>query len=256
MVSNIFWLINSIRNCCLSTKKSKNDPIKAYIITNNCSSNRFLSTKTNIERVFPKFFRITCYLHVHWNDPRLHPVNLVEIRKPSSNLLTFLDLWSYVIPNEPNLLADDWVFIFEDDVNFIDPKNVSLVNFITPLKLLIENVKIQNEHGFIYLGMCKRSLINSTVPFLLGNMSNTLQIGQGCGTCLHATGITAKRAHSLWTEITEYRPNTDEFIDQQMQEYCFRSGKEFLILGTNLASPFNQSHRGIAYQDRFKFKLH
>jgi len=225
----------------------------AFIITENCNSLRFNATKGNIERVFPNFFDFSCYLYVPLNDSRIHPIPLSLVKRYSSNLLAFLDLWTYKIANESKTNEFKWTFIFEDDVNFTDPSNVSLPNYIAPLEELMYNPEVQMKHGFLYLGICGPIFDNNSQPLISKNTYNSLYSRKGCGLCLHATGITAKRAELFWTEISSYRPNIDELFHKQVQDYCIRSKSQFYTLGSNFHYPPNTEHYGIAYQDRARF---
>lgn len=252
--------MNSPNNSALNQSNSSGTTRKptgrrpiAYIVTAGCGSARFTATKNNVERVFPNYFDIVCYLFVPLTDPRIHPVPLSLLKRFSSNLLTFIDLWTYVIPNRSNTNELEWSFIFEDDVNFYDPSKISLPNYISALEEFMYNPEIQIKHGFFYLGICGPTLINDTQPLISKHSNNSLQSRKGCGFCLHASAVTTNRSRLLWTEISSYRPNIDGSLDKQMQDFCVRSKSSFYTLGTNLHYPPATGHYGIAYQDRGRF---
>ncbi|CAF1119540.1 unnamed protein product [Adineta steineri] len=231
---------------------------KAYIITADCRSIRFNITKINIERVFPNYFDIRCFLSVSLNDSRIHTSSSAILKKWSSNLLAFVDLWTYEIPkssnNNNNNNEFEWSFIFEDDVNFCDPSQVSLLNFIEPLQELTHNQQIQQNDGFVYLGICGPDFNNSSPSIIFKNTKNSLKSEKGYGFCLHATGITTKRSRTFWSEISSYRPNEgDKSLDHQLRQYSLRSRKYFYTFGSNYLYPPGTGHYGIAYQDRGKF---
>ena len=174
----------------------------------------------------------------------------------SSNLLAFVDLWTYVIPKESASDPYEWSFIFEDDVNFINPSKVALLSYNNALKELLYNPEIQRQDGFVYLGICGPSFLNDTKPIVAkvtANVNQTLISRKGPGCCLHASCITAKRSLLFWTEISSYRPNLDLSLDKQLNDYSIRSSTFFYTFGANLLYPPGTDHFGIAYQDRGRF---
>ena len=226
----------------------------AYIITADCYSLRFNATKENLERVFPDFFNITCFLATPLNDSRIHTAPVLLLKKFSSNLLAFVDLWSYVIPaySKDDDLA--WSFIFEDDVNFNPPSQVFLLNYTEALEEIINNTAIQLNDGFIYLGICGPTFSNRTRPLITKNTNETLISQKSYGFCLHASGITARRSRLFWAEISSYRPNpANVALDSQLRDYSIRSNKHFYTFGSNFVYPPGAGHYGVAYQDRGRF---
>ncbi|CAF1351716.1 unnamed protein product [Adineta steineri] len=236
--------------------KSIQTKLKAYIITHDCNSIRFNTAKQNIERVFPKFFKISCFLGISLNDSRINVSSGLPYKKVTSNLLAFVDLWTYEIPKYSNNSEFEWSFVFEDDVNFGDPSRVSLKNFIIPLKEFMQRPQIQLEDGFFYLGICGPEYNNYSQIIISENTNNTLISQKGYGYCLHASGITAKRSKIFWDEMSSYGLNAyDQPLDSQLHEYSMRSKKHFYIFGTNFHYPSpNIRHYGIAYQDRGTFR--
>jgi hypothetical protein len=235
-------------------QKSNRTKLNAFIITQDCNSLRFNASKKNIERVFPNFFNIICFLTIPLNDSRIHTSPILHIKKFSSNLLTFVEIWTYEIPKYSKDNELEWSFIFEDDVDFWDPAGISLTNYIEPLKELIYNPEVQNKDGFVYLGICGPTYPNNSQPFISKNTS-ILTSHKSYGFCLHASGITAKRSRLFWSEISSYRPSGyDTSLDHQVREYCIRSKSYFYTLGTNFESDPAERHCGITYQDRTRFK--
>jgi len=247
-------LIRKTTNTSLvSTTNNQTQP-RAYIITADCSSIRFNATKHNIERAFPTYFKILCFLTIPLNDSRIHTASVELWKKWSSNLLAFVDIWTYEIPKYSNNNELEWSFIFEDDVNFCDPSTVSLPNFIAPLQEIMHNPEVQLKDGFLYLGICGPDFNNDSQPIISKNTNNSLISKKGYGFCLHATGITAKRAKMFWGEIASYRPNSGEkSLDYQVREYSMKSKNFFYTFGSNFHYPPGTGHYGVAFQDRGKF---
>jgi hypothetical protein len=172
----------------------------------------------------------------------------------SSNLLAFVELWTYKIPKDSKNLYD-WSFIFEDDVNFNKPQTVFLSDFITPLQELMIRPDVQMKDGFFYLGICGPIYPNNKSVIISNNTNGTFYSEKGYGFCLHASVITAKRSRLFWTEISSYRPNpTEHSLDFQLQSYSVRSNNSFYIFGSNFLFPPGTGHFGVAYQDRGKFE--
>lgn len=227
--------------------------LTAYILTASCDSPRFNGTKENIEKVFPNYFDIVCYKSIPLNDSRVDPSPALLWKKFSSNLIAFVDIWTYKIHSKPNSHDLEWTFIFEDDVRFNDPRKVFLPNYISALEEMMDNPEIQIKDGFFYLGICGPAY-NDTQPLISKNTKNTLQSRKGCGYCLHASAITKRRSRLFWAEISSYRPSlNDASLDLHVRSYSIRSKNYFYILGTNFLYPPGTGHYGIAYQDRGKF---
>ena len=233
---------------------SSSKRIKAYIITADCRSPRFRVTKQNIERAFPNFFHVICFSNIPFNDSRVDPGPEPLWKKYASNQLSFIDLWTYVIPKHSKHDELQWSFIFEDDVNFNNSSKVFLPNYISALQELMINPDVQLKDGFIYLGICGPTFHNTTHPLITSNTNGTLVSQRTYGYCLHASGITARRARLFWGEIASYRPNLrDASLDLQLRDYSIRSKNYFHTFGSNFLYPPGTGHYGIAYQDRGKF---
>ncbi|UJR32546.1 hypothetical protein I4U23_020008 [Adineta vaga] len=238
----------------ISQEKIQVQP-KAYIITADCNSARFNSTKDNIEHAFPNFFEIICFLSIPLNDSRIYSASsAILFKKWSSNLLTFIDLWTYVIPTHSVGNELQWSFIFEDDVNFCKPSEVYLKNFISPLQEMMSHPGVQLKDGFFYLGICGPEYSNHTETIILKDTNSTLISKRNYGYCLHATAITAKRSLTFWSTIASYRPNANEkSLDYQLREFSMKSTNYFYTFGSNFHYPPGSGHFGVAFQDRGKF---
>ena len=244
---------NNIINSSNIAKKIIQTRTNAYIIALNCTSARFNFTKRNIERVFPNFFDIHCITPIRLTDPRIdRSLDLYE-RKLASNLITFVTLWSYELQKDSTGSELDWSFIFEDDVNFIDPSNFSLPNYINPLQELMYNPEIQLKHGVFYLGICGPTFENNSQPLLASFSNNSLLSQKGCGNCAHAMGLTKKRARHFWTDISLYCPIPNGATDIYIHRYCAKNDK-YYIFGSNIEWPQNTQHYGIAFQDRERYR--
>ena len=225
--------------------------INAFIISADCYSIRYNTSKANLERAFPKFFTIRCFRSISLNDSRIHTSDVLLWKKFSSNQLSFIDLWTKKISPQNDY---DWSFVFEDDVNFANPSVVSLSNYIAPLERLMYNPQVRENDGFFYLGICGPQFVNETRSLLSMGVNHSLSSRRGYGYCLHATGITAKRSRDMWSEIASYRPNApDQSLDGQLRQYTIRSEHYYYTLGSNIHYPPGTGHYGIAYQDRGRF---
>ncbi|CAF1093206.1 unnamed protein product [Adineta ricciae] len=228
--------------------------LNAFIITYDCKSLRFNATKQNIQRVFPDYFHIRCFRSVPLNDSRVHTSSNLIAKKVSSNLLSFIDLWTYEIAKYSTSNELQWSFIFEDDVNFVPPSNFSLKSYINTIEQLMDHPEIQSKHGFFYLGICAPTFSNKTGPLTNKESNNTLVSRKGYGWCSHGMGITTKRARDFWFHMSSYRPSPEGGIDLCLRQYSIRSKNEYYILGSNVHWPSNTGHFGIAYQDRKRFR--
>jgi hypothetical protein len=225
----------------------------AFIISTNCNSIRFNFTKTNIERVFPNFFKIYCFTPILLNDSRIDKSLPLLNKKLASNLISFVTLWTYEFTKYSTNDELEWSFIFEDDVNFIEPSKVSLPNYINALQELMHHPEIQHKHGMFYLGICGPTFTNDNDTIIARFSNNSLLNRKGYGSCAHAMGLTIKRARDLWTEISLYCPISNGPTDIYLRNYCVKSGNHYYTLGANLQWPPKTGHYGIAYQDRGRF---
>jgi hypothetical protein len=239
----------------------KDNPIQkqtranAFIISMNCSSARFKFTKQNLQRVFPNFFIIRCTETIPLNDSRIDR-SLQDLHKRLiSSLLSFVTVWTYEIPKYSTNDDLEWSFVFEDDVDFIEPSNFSLPNYINAVQELMHHPEIQLTDGMFYLGICGPEFTNDNLTLITSFSNNSLLSRRGHGMCTHAIGLTTKRARSFWGEISSYIPTPDKSaVDVYMDNYCVRSGNRYYILGANSVYQPSNNHYGIAYQDRRRFR--
>ncbi len=226
----------------------------AFIISTDCNSTRFNFTKTNIHRVFPSFFTIYCFKPISLNDSRIDKSLSLLNKKLASNLISFVTVWTDEIPKYSPNDELEWSFVFEDDVDFIEPSKVSLPNYISAIQELMHHPDIQLNHGMFYLGICGPTFTHDNRTIIIPFSNNSLFSRQGYGFCAHGTGLTAKRARSFWTEISLYSPIPNGATDIYIHNYCVRSGNRYYVLGSNLQWPRGTGHYGIAYQDRGRFR--
>jgi hypothetical protein len=255
LFSNIYLLLWTCNTSNSTKYNSKLVPIRpnAFIITTECYSSRFNATKENIERVFPNYFNIYCFKAISLKDPRIHTIPSSVLKKFSSNLISFATIWTYEIQKYSQVDDDEWSFVFEDDVNFLDPSKFSLPNYISALQELMNNPEIHQKHELFYLGICEPIYENNTQPLVATFSNNSLFSHKGYGFCAHAMGFTTRRARHFWTEISLYRPSPDAAIDLFLRDYCIRSGNRYYVLGSNFQWPPATGHYGIAFQDRGRF---
>ena len=232
--------------------KTNRTKYKTYIVTENCDSERYRVTKNNIEIALPNFLDISCYPFIPLNDSRIHHNPLPLLKKFSSNLITFINLWTYQIPADLKDDEDEWAFIFEDDVNFVNSTTCFQKNFIETMNVFLNNPEIRKKHGFLYLGICG-PIWDNVDPIISENTEKNLTSQIGCGFCLHAAAITPRRSRFFWTEVSSYRPNDDGSLDKMVQSYCVRSGNHFYTFGSSFHYPMNTGRYGIAFQDRGRF---
>jgi hypothetical protein len=170
-------------------------------------------------------------------------------------LLSFVTVWTYEIPKYSTNDDLEWSFVFEDDVDFIEPSNFSLPNYINAIQELMHHPEIQLTDGMFYLGICAPEFTNDNRTLITSFSDNSLLSRRGYGMCTHAMGLTTQRASSLWGEISSYIPTPGKSaVDVYMGNYCIRSGNRYYILGANLLYQPNNDHYGIAYQDRQRFR--
>ena len=256
IVSCLLWSSSSnlfVRKSPLTHINSR-EKINAFIITHHCNSTRYQTTKANIERVFPNYFQIHCFQSISLNDSRIHTSSSTVLKKFSSNLLSFVLLWTYAIPKYAVYADEQWSFVFEDDVNFIPPSSVALTNYIGILEEMMNNFEVHYQDRLFYLGICGPTFTANKSRSLISQYSkNHLSSSKGYGWCAHAMGLTTRRAKDFWSEISLYRPTPDAAIDFFLREYCIRSGQQYYTLGSNIHWPPSTGHYGIAFQDRGRF---
>ena len=108
--------LNSIEKSNMShLHKNRGAPYLAFIIS--MVPVRFNATHTNLNNVLPGYFNIQHKQPVSTNDSRIISGTSKEAL---ALLLTYIDLWSEIgAKAELELTDDDWIFLFEDDVNTV-----------------------------------------------------------------------------------------------------------------------------------------
>lgn len=225
----------------------------AFIISTDCNSVRFNFTKKNIERVFPNFFIVHCFKPVALDDIRIDQSLSLLNKKLASNLITFVTLWTYEITKYSTNGELEWSFVFEDDVDFLEPSKFSLPNYINAVQELMHRPEIQLEDGLFYLGICGPKFASNNHSLIIPFTNNSLLSRKGCGRCAHGMALTTKRARNFWTEISLYCPIPNGPTDIYVDNHCLKNG-DYYVLGANLQWPPNSGHYGIAFQDRERFR--
>ncbi|CAF4231249.1 unnamed protein product, partial [Rotaria sordida] len=136
-----------------SLKPATQTGANAFIISTDCHSARFNFTKENIQRVFPNFLAFIA-------------------------LSRFI--WTYEITKYSKYGELEWSFIFEDDVNFVEPSKVSLPNYINALQALMYHPEIQFKHGIFYLGICGPTFASDNHTLIIPFSNNSLLSHKGC----------------------------------------------------------------------------
>ena len=252
MSIGIFFNEKSILQNIKIQKNAMQTRANAFILSANCISARFNFTKQNIERVFPKFFSIYCFKPILLNDSRIDQSLSLVGKKLASNLISFATLWTYEIIKYATGDESEWSFIFEDDVDFVEPSRFGLPNYLDALQQLMSHPQAQLEDGIFYLGICGPTFASSNHSIAVPLSNNSLFIRKGCGRCAHGMGFTTKRAKHFWTDISLYCPIPNGPADIYIQKHCAKTGN-YYVLGSNLQWPPGSSHRGIAFQDRQRF---
>ena len=107
-----------IKSTASHLRKSRGPPYLAYIISS--TQRRFNFTLVNLNTVLPNYFNIKQKQSVSHNDSRIFRNSDPQV---SSLLLTYIDLWSdFGARSEAEFTDNDWMFLFEDDVNIVHPK--------------------------------------------------------------------------------------------------------------------------------------
>jgi len=154
--------------------------------------------------------------------------------KVLSNKLSMISIYNTIINNNDN--DDSWYYIFEDDINIIEPISIDEI-------ILYEDIASQ----FFYLGVCKyheekillhESTINNKPVYIMTDNVRGL----------HAIGISKIGAKNL-THFSQYYEK-EPYMDKILEEFsriihplCVRYDLQSMIYG----------HRGIFFQDRFSF---
>jgi hypothetical protein len=188
----------------------------AYLLTTNENLERTQFSKKVLENIG---FTVICFKAIQNND------------KVLSNKLSMMNIY-YLIQNN----ANDWSYVFEDDINVVEPITIEEI---------IEYEKISSV--FFYLGCCiynKNSIKNTEYKINNVPVSNVCRGVRG----LHGIGITKTGANQL---LNFAQSNNERYMDVILEE--FTSVHPANIVRYDLISPQNIEHRGVLYQDRNRF---
>jgi hypothetical protein len=96
-------------------RESRGPPYLAFIIS--ATTRRFNATFVNLNTALPGHFILKRKEIVSHNDSRIFRTG---DRQVSSLLLTYVDLWhDFGARPEAEFTDNDWIFLFEDDVNIV-----------------------------------------------------------------------------------------------------------------------------------------
>ena len=189
---------------------------KCYILTIDSESDRYLFCKGVLENVG---FSVNPFIAITHNNKIL------------SNKLSMVEIYKLVAKGD-----DEWVYVFEDDINVLE--NISIDE-------IIEYEKISNK--IFYLGACfynnRRYITNNKVN------NHDVYVIDGNVRGLHAIGLSKVGADKLLNFIERY----DDFECMDMILEKFVEIYTANIVRYDLES-YIYGHRGIFFQDRNKFK--
>lgn len=189
----------------------------AYLLTTNENSLRAQFSKKILEKIgFTVIFR-TAIPH---ND------------KVFSNKISMMSIYNIIFNSK-----DEWVYVFEDDINVVEP---ILLNEI------IQYESISDK--FFYLGCCMMNngeTLNNTL-IKINNHPVTKISGGVRG--LHGIGINKKAAKELF--YFAYN-NKERYMDCILEQFSIMYPAN--IVRYDLISPQESGHRGVLFQDRLKF---
>jgi GR25 family glycosyltransferase involved in LPS biosynthesis len=152
-----------------------------------------------------------------------------------SNKLSMHRIYELII-SSTNLEDNDFVYFFEDDINWVEP--------IT-LDEIIEYEKISSV--FFYLGICQYKARATLTDFKINNHKVYKKQGNVRGT--HAFGISKSGAKLLLDYSKKFK--LDKYMDMILEDFS-------VIYPANVVrydlSSIIRKHRGIIFQDRTKFK--
>ena len=130
---------------------------------------------------------------------------------------------------------DEWVYVFEDDINILENINLD------------EIIKYENISSyFFYLGVCNYNSDNHEQHETKIN-NNIVTIVKGGIRGLHAIGLSKKGA----LELKEFAYSSDEeYMDVCLEKFSIKYPAN--VVRYDLSSYINE-HRGIFFQDRNLF---
>jgi hypothetical protein len=220
----------------------------AYLLTTNPQSPRAIFSKKVLENIGFNVIVVNAILH---SD------------KVLSNKISMMHIYNMIQNSH-----DEWGYVFEDDINIVEPIHISEI---------IEYEKISQM--FFYLGCCMlnngKSLQNT------GYVINNHPVIQVCGGVrgLHGIGISRPGAYQLleFINTTQNCGNTEAQNKHNNWKFLWRTArgtsakvsqdKRYMdciledfskiypanIVRYDLVSPQIEGHRGVLFQDRKQF---
>ena len=190
----------------------------AFLLTTDPQSARAQFSKETLENIG---FKVVFYIAIANND------------KVLSNKLSMLAIY-----NEILIGNSEWGYVFEDDVNVVEPIH---------LNEIVQYEKISSP--FFYLGCCMMNNREETVNNT-GRVINNHPVmnvsGQVRG--LHGIGITRLGAKEL---IEFANASKERYMDCILES--FSQIYPANIVRYDLQSPLEKGHRGVLFQDRQAF---
>ncbi|CAF3824585.1 unnamed protein product [Rotaria sp. Silwood1] len=255
---NVFDLYNSSSR---NIRNSSGPPYLAYIISSIPA--RFKFTKSNLNNALPNYFNIKKKQSVPYNDSRINFHSSIQF---SSLLLTYVDLWNE-IGAKPNaeLKENDWIFLFEDDVNIV---NITLIErfyqqiyakwkYKDPqhsLKGIIEQgLKMAKDDGILYFGACGPTYVQN-ITQVEYTADGLFAFPRGIHFCTHAIAYTKWRARTIWGAFASYMFLHHEVGTDTIARAWQLLRKTFPRLAAgNILWPPGSGHYGFFFQDRGAF---
>ena len=189
---------------------------KCYVLTCNEKSPRTQFTKSVLEKIG---FQVYLFRAIPHKD------------KVLSNKISMMTIYNYIVNGD-----DEWVYVFEDDINIL--ANITLEEIIKYETL---------SKRFFYLGVCDYRSKNTPRQSVKTDMID-LTIVNGGVRGLHAIGISKKGARELHT-FAKMVPR-QKYMDVCLE--MFSIIHPTFVVRYDLES-YISGHRGLFFQDRNRF---
>lgn len=163
-----------------------------------------------------------------------------------SNRMAFIDSLEEFV-QDSSCTRNTWRFFFEDDL----ARHPNVTSEKAKL-LIAKGLKLAENDGLIYLGLCGPSCIEPSV------LDSGVEAARCAGTCAHAFGFQQWKAGEFLTEMSGLTLKGPEgpvilgfYFDRYLYEYGNQVRKIWLV-GSNLRSPVTSvmDHFGLLFQDR------
>ena len=189
----------------------------AYILTANKSSKRTVFSKSLLEKIG---FSVVLVQHIPHED------------KVLSNKISMQHIYELIINGK-----DDYAYVFEDDINLIEPININEI---------IQYEQISNM--FFYLGACTYgSNREQTTKHNAVINNHPVYTMSGHVRCLHAVGFSKNGAKTF---LNFSKVSKERYMDMILEQFSLKYPAN--IIRYDLES-YIHGHRGILFQDRNKF---